>query len=264
MSGCTVTGGSGSFNVFPIIQALCSYTTGQPGQPAFFGSGSVIVLDRCQVTGGSGGNGGSGSCQPCAPLQYSQLAGAGASAATIDGSTNSTLVCIGASAFRAGAAGQSACGRAQSFSAIDGRGRVHLDPGVGLFPDTGAPPIAPGLSVLTRFLPSLTVSTPRVTVGSPADFIHRDRPGAYAFLLFGGATSAWIPHSAVLGGVDIDATAWLVFGPMLLPGSGEIPFGFTVPNDPTLKGARLYLQTVGIDAALLPAAPPLTAVFVSF
>jgi hypothetical protein len=95
-------------------------------------------------------------------------------------------------------------------------------------------------------------------------WIHRDQPGAYAFFLLGAAPTVWIRDPVVLGGVDIDATLSLAFGPWLVPGSGQVPFGFTIPNDPVLAGAGLYLQTVGIDAALFPAATPLTAVFVNF
>jgi hypothetical protein len=262
LTGCTLTGGSGNSSFIPIVQALCSYTRGEPGQPAIDASGTVVVVDRCQLTGGNGGDGGmSGGCQACPPLWSFQTGGSGGNAVLLSGGT---LVCMGVSTLRAGPAGHGACGRAPSSSAVDGSALVHLDPAVQIHPDAGAPPIGPGLQVVTRFLPSLAGRTPRVTLGAPAGWTHRDNPGAYVFFLLGGAPTTWIPHPLVLGGVDIDAPRWLVFGPMLVPNLGQVSFGFTVPNDPTLNGARLCLQTVGIDAAFLPAAPPLTAAFVSY
>jgi hypothetical protein len=93
---------------------------------------------------------------------------------------------------------------------------------------------------------------------------HRDQPGALAFFLLGAVPKVSIPHPFVLGGVDIEVSLGLVFGPWLVPPAGQLPFGFTVPNEPALNGAALYLQTIGIDAALLPAATPLRATFVHF
>lgn len=259
LSACTLTGGGGSTHSH--WSFACTTHTGQWGQPAVVASGSTVTLDASSLRGGSGG---AACCNMCVPCSVARAeAGSGGSAVFAD--SGSVALCTGTSNLVTGVSGRGPCGLAASLPAIGGSAAsVFVAPAVTLVPGPGAPPIDPSHQVHTGTMPSLTIASPRATVGTPADWLHRAAPGSWAFFFLGVLTRTSIPHPVVLGGIDIDPGIMLVFGPHVVPPSGQLSFGFQVPPDPVLRGGRLFVQSVGVDAALVAAAPPVTGLFVNY
>jgi hypothetical protein len=261
-SDCTLRGGFGGVDQH--TRYVCQWYTGQEGAAALKVDRAFMVLDRCQTVGGSGaGPVVSWACEPCGGGSPQTPSPAGPAAQLANGGE---LVVLGQSSLTAGQSGRNLCGAAGPVSAVvtATTGSVTADPQAAIVPEPGAPPLTPGVAFTQRPLPSLENATPRAGLSTRTLWIHRDQPGAYAFFLLSAGFTAWLPHAAVLGGLDVDPAVLLVFGPVIVPPAGWLTFAFDVPADPGLRGGRLALQSLGIDAQVRPAASAVSAFFVDF
>jgi hypothetical protein len=262
LSGCTLSGGNGGSQTYWFLG--CPTLHGGSGAPALRMDASLVVLDRGNLRGGIGRNAGLvQGCDYCGTFLLPPTPGTGGAA--VVASNGATLVCMGPSRLASGTSGTSPCVPSIPTPAVDGSGfQLVMDPAVTLVPGAGAPPIRGASMVTTRAMASIESQAMRATVGTPVSWTHHDRPGALAFFLLSAGTARWVPHPVVLGGVHLDPAILFMLGPLTVPASGMLTFAFTVPTDPTLRGGRFYVQTLGIDSSLQPVGAPVRALCVEF
>lgn len=132
-----------------------------------------------------------------------------------------------------------------NFAAIDGSGSVRIDPQVSLVSGT-APPIAAGIAVTTRELPTVaaTVAPP----GQTTTATLRGPNTAYGWL-FAGIPGLRIPI-VLPTGADSDALDLIAGSQVLLADgalSSPLSGNYVSPSLPSLLGIRIAWQGLSID-----------------
>ena len=241
LSLCTVVGG----------RALLS--SAQDGMPAVQASNALIYLEHNLIMGGSGGNPGNITC----PGNPGGLGGA-----AVD-SVNSDVLVTGAEQLWAGFSPTPVCG--QPTSAIAGTGNLYMHPSAFLMPNPGAPAVDPRMVVYNRNPVALVPQQSSLLPGQNARWDHYGDPGSFVFTLLSQLAWTTVPHPQIPGGLHVDPGLAILTGPILVPPGGSVPIQFVIPNSPALRGARLFVATVGVDASFINVlATPPSALFVRF
>jgi hypothetical protein len=252
LARCTVTGGIGSY-----VPNTTSGYRGQDGGAAILVQDGVLIVNHCQITGGTGG-------LPFGGIFCNNSPGGRGQPALACGSLDKVVLAGNTTTLTAGFTPRPICTGISTSSAVLGTGEVVVDPSVRLVPDAPAPAVDPRASLTTRPVSSLFANQALVNLNSFVSWSHRDLPGTYVFILLSSGAFPAVPHPVVFGGLNVDFTHALITGPLQVDSSGALTFAFSVPFDPSLRGARLFVETVGVDARLTPNSTGVSMLAVSF
>jgi hypothetical protein len=204
----------------------------------------VLLCNSAFLTGGGGGT-------PVGGVSCLGRPGGRGGAALVNDALSQCLV-AGDCSVRAGSAALPRC--APGTSAATGAGSLVHDPKTQFIADGGAPPIDPAMAVTARPVSSLRALQTTLAPGEFARWRHQDEPGVFVFTVLSIAAWPSVPHPIIFGGLHVDIFAALITGPLIVDGSGSLDISFFVPNDSALRGAQLFVATVGVNLRLEPTA----------
>lgn len=131
-------------------------------------------------------------------------------------------------------------------SAITGeRGRLRLDPTVPLVPTGGFPPISGSVMVTMQRVPAL------VAAGAPiGQTVQADLYAPAGYAVASCLDLVREPMQTNRGVLWLDPARWIVADTGFVGGNEHRPFALAVPNQPSLVGLALALQSIVLDPAL--------------
>jgi hypothetical protein len=208
------------------------------------------------LTGGGGGF-------PFGGIQCNTQPG-GRGGAAIACSSLDDIAIAGASTLNAGFTPTPRCSNIQPTPAVVGTGTLTTDPAVRLVPGSGAPPVDPRMAYTQRRVSALFANQTIVSLRNFASWTHADPPGTFVFTFISAGAYPVVPHPVVFGGIHVNIGLAIITGPLVMGNTGSLSVGFTVPDDASLRGKRVYVQTVGVDTRLQATASSPSALYVRF